>query len=129
MTAGSVRAGRAPLVRVIVRSPEPGIEKVIVSAPGVAFAFAIAWRSEPAPASAVVVTVKVAARAAGARAAAARIAAIAGSLPLPMLRVSCYAGPSARWKPRDFAREGASSSRACAPDRRPDGARSPRRRA
>ena len=40
-------------------TPEPLMLKVIVSAPGFAFASRIAWRSDPAPESFVFVTVYV----------------------------------------------------------------------
>jgi hypothetical protein len=50
-------------VGLIVFTPPPGMLKVIVSRPGLAFASVMAWRSDPGPLSLVFVTVKVAARA------------------------------------------------------------------
>src|SRR4051794_38995840 len=56
VTAGSGVAG------LIVWVPNPGIAKVIVSAPAALFALVIAARRDPAPVSSVLVTVKVANR-------------------------------------------------------------------
>src|SRR3954454_7285353 len=58
MITGSVISGRAAVAGLIVCTPEPGIANVMVSRPGLAFAFVIACRSDPIPASFVLVTVK-----------------------------------------------------------------------
>jgi hypothetical protein len=55
---GSVIVGSA-LVVVMVRTPEPGMLKAMVSKPELALASRIACRSDPAPASLVLVTVRI----------------------------------------------------------------------
>ena len=57
MLTGSVTPGSGDC-GVMVRTPVPGMLKVMSSGPGFAFASRMAWRSEPAPALFVFVTTK-----------------------------------------------------------------------